>query len=450
MYITCILSLGTSRISTAVAQIDNVGNYKVLALESVDPEDSLRHGVIVNVEAAASRIKALFQKLNNRLKSADIPVMDSVYVGLAGMSVRSLLHQPSIQLTEGTAISTDILDRLSRQSLATPLDGWDVLQVVPAGYSIDGTVVPNPAGMTGHELTAHHQLIVAQSRLRANVEAAMSRAGLQIKGYVTQALSTADILSADERQRGAVVIDFGASTTTVCAFKDGILLNLATIPLGSESVTSDIMTKGVTYRQADELKKQWGSTAGENEVIDRPNATNKSSEMYGIALGELDSVMTCRYEEILANVAHQIEITGLEPDRFGAGCVLTGGAAMQKGLTTLVSRRIGIKRISTRGFSEFTYDNSQGKPHQTSLLAMLKQCRLDCRIKLSASIPQPVTVPNGQSVRQTQDQQSAPVAPAAPAAKPETQPAGNRSKKRSFRDFIGDLFSGIDDDQPDN
>ncbi len=443
MYITCILSLGSSRISTAVAQVDNLGNYKVLALESENPEDSLRHGIVVNTEAAASHIKALFQKLNNRLKSADIPVMDSVYVGLAGMSVRSLLHQPSIQLTEGSAISTDILDRLSQQSLSTPLDGWDVLQVVPAGYSIDGALVPNPAGMTGHELTAHHQLIVAQTRLRSNVEAAIRRAGLQIKGYVTQALSTADILSTDERQRGAVVIDFGASTTTVGIFRSGILLNLVTIPIGSEAVTADIMTKGVSYRQADELKKQWGSTAGENEGIDRPNATTKATEMYGISLGELDSVMMCRYEEILANVAHQIEITGLSPEQFEAGCVLTGGAAMQKGLTTLVSRRLGIKRISTRGFSEFSYDNSQGKPHQTNLLAMLKQCRLDCRIK--PSVQKQVAAPQQPQPAQ-QPSHVTPVTPS--AVEEENRSAANRSpRRRTIRDFIGDLFSGIDDDE---
>ena len=440
MYITCILSLGSSRISTAVAQVDNLGNYKVLALESEDPEDSLRHGIIVNVEAAASHIKALFQKLNNRLKSADIPVMDSVYVGLAGMSVHSILHQPSVQLTEGTAISTDILDRLSQQSLATPLEGWDVLQVVPAGYAIDGALVTNPAGMTGHELTAHHQLIVAQKRLRANIEAAMQLTGLQIKGYVTQPLSTADILSADERQRGALVIDFGASTTTVLVFKGSILLNLATIPLGSEAVTFDIMTKGVTYRQADELKKQWGSTAGENDGIDRPNATNKASEMYGIPLGEIDSVMACRYEEILANVARQIEITGITPDQFEAGCVLTGGAAMQKGLTTLVSRRLNIRRISTRGFSEFTYDNSQGKPHQTNLLAMLKQCRLECRTKPSAT--------KQQSAASVQTPPAAQSQAAASATQTAADSLGNsRSRKRTFRDFIGDLFSGIDDDE---
>ena len=440
MYITCILSLGSSRISTAVAQIDNLGNCKVLALESEDPEDSLRHGIIVNVEAAASHIKALFQKLNNRLKSADIPVMDSVYVGLAGMSVHSILHQPSVQLTEGTAISTDILDRLSQQSLSTPLDGWDVLQVVPAGYAIDGDMVTNPVGMTGHELTARHQLIVAQKRLRANITAALQRTGLQIKGFVTQPLATADILSDDERQRGALVIDFGAATTTVLVFKGGILLNLATIPLGSEAVTSDIMTKGVTYRQADELKKQWGSTAGDNDGIDRPNATNKASEMYGIPLGEIDSVMACRYEEILANVARQIEIAGITPDQFEAGCVITGGAAMQKGLTSLVSRRLNIRRISTRGFSEFTYDNSQGKPHQTNLLAMLKQCRLDCRTKPSVPKPQPQTAasPTPPAVQ-----------PQPPSAQTAAETMGNnsRSRKRTFRDFIGDLFSGIDDDE---
>ena len=413
----CAIQIGTSRICAAAAWHDKKDNYEIVAIETEQASGCIRKGYIVDVEATAAHIKSLVQKLSNRVKSADCRGIEAAYIGINGISVHNLPHHPSIKLEDGQSVTNEHISLLRQQSLAYSVEGYDILGLEPMGYTLDDIDCLNPNGRTGSQLTAHHQLIVGQSRLSTEVRDAMEIAGIRLAGIIATAQTTAQILSPDEKQRGCCLIDLGHSLTTVSVYANGALQHLATIPLGGNAITQDIAkSDGISWGEAEKKK---------------------------IDMEELDIVSQCRYEEIAANIAHQIELSGYK-GRLTAGCVLTGGAALQRGLTTLISEQIEVKRIMARGYSGICFGISDRKPQLSSLTTMVSQCTADCESKPEEKPVIPEVKPAPEPVKEIK-----------PAVKPEPQkkeekqekdPSDIKPARRSgIGNFLRDLFSGIDE-----
>jgi cell division protein FtsA len=184
----------------------------------------------------------------------------------------------------------------------------------------------------------------------------------------------------------------GAGTTTVSIYKGGELKHLAVIPLGGECVTLDIQSAGCTNDDAERIKCDWSDVS--QEVTPESPAGNAPSAMFAeralpIPQSKLNNIALCRYEEIAANIEHQIEASGFK-DQLKAGCILTGGAAYQNGITALLLRRLSMTHIETRAYRESAQIGSDHKLHLTNLLSLLSSCTDDCQApKVVAPEPRP-------------------------------------------------------------
>lgn len=401
----CAIQIGTSRICGAAAWRDQIGNYEIAAIESEHSQGCVRKGCIVNVDATAAHIKSIVQKLNNRIRSAECRGIEAAYVGINSISMHSQPHHPSINLEEGRSVNTEIISALRQQSLNQELDNSDILGLEPMGYTLDDVDCLNPNGRTGSLLIAHHQLIVGQQRIRQGVIATMEKAGIRLINIIATSLSASQILTADEKQRGCCLVDLGHSLTSVSIYANGALRHLATIPLGGDSVTQDIATsKGITHDEAEKIK---------------------------ISQEALDMVAKCRYEEIAANILNQIEKSGYK-EHLAAGCILTGGASLQRGVVSLLSEQLGISRIMARGYSDIRFGLSDRKPQLSAITTMISYCSVDCEAK-------PVEIP----VIETKPK-PAPEAEITDESK-ESDSIQYPQRRSTLRGFFSDLFSGIDD-----
>lgn len=358
--LTCAIQLGSSRILAIAAEKDmSHGTFTNIQIESEASSDCISHGRIVNVEKTAMHIRTLIQKLGNRMRT---PIA-AAYVGVGGMSLHSLVQQPSVKIPD-----------------------YDVLNSQPIGQN-------------------QHQLIVGEKRIRESIRAAMDRAGIRIVDIIVLPIATASILTGPERKKGCVLVDMGAGTTTVSIYKGSELKHLAVIPLGGESVTFDIQSAGCTYDDAERIKRDWSDVS--QEVTPESPANNAPSAMFAekalpIPQSKLNNIALCRYEEIAANIEHQIEASGFK-DQLDAGCILTGGAAYQNGLTTLLLRRLSITQVEMRAYREPTQLGSDRKPHLTNLLALLSFCNEDCQApKVTPVVETPRPTPVARSVTPSQ------------------------------------------------
>ena len=362
--LTCAIQFGTSRIMAIAAwKNTETGMLENIEIESENTKGCITHGCVSNVEQTAMHIKSIMQKLGNRMRTT----ISAAYVGMGGISLHSLIQLPSVQIP-----------------------GYDVLQAEP----ISG---------------GQHQLIVGEKRLRQGVVAAMERAGIKLIDVIVLPQASARILTETERQRGCVLIDMGAGTTTVSIYKNGDLQHMAVIPLGGDAVTSDIQSNGCSEEEAERNKIEWSNASEDSAEVAaaaQQAAANAVFAEKALSMSQetLNTIVICRYEEIVANILHQINKTGLK-NNLAAGVILTGGAAMQRGITSLISKRLDISRVETRAYAERAFVGSERKPHLTNLLAMLNFCNEDCMTPVAKTTvaEAPTTVK--------------PVAPA-PAAKP--------------------------------
>jgi cell division protein FtsA len=327
------------------------------------------------------------------------------------------------------------------------LEGYDVLGVENSYYMLDDRRCQNPLDQTCSEITAYNQLIVARSYLKQHLQATMDRAGIEVAGYITLPLSTAAILNDLERQQGCILVNFGAETTTVSVYKT-TLQHLAVIPLGGEVVTRDIMSCGLSHKRAEEVKTQWSSAFGQNSDV-RPSAIEQ--EAIGMEISTLNTIVQARYEEIIANIKHQIELSRVE--ELNGGFVITGDASFQKGLSTMLSQQLNLA-VKTRSYTNVTASGAEKRPRFSSLLSMIALATTDCEK------PRPVVQPQPEVQQPTPP--TPPAAPVTPVQPPivepnyppsegyikkttDEQPNNNRKNDgqgfmKIARSFISDLF----------
>jgi cell division protein FtsA len=152
------------------------------------------------------------------------------------------------------------------------------------------------------------------------------------------------VLSPKQKELGVVVVNLGASTTTLSVFEDGDLLHLAVLPMGGVHVTNDIaIGLRTSIDVAEAIKREYGHAL--------PHEVNKKEE---IDLGDFDSqetdtvsrhhiaeVIEARLEEILHYV--NLELKGINREALlPAGVVLTGGGALVPGLVELAKKKLRL------------------------------------------------------------------------------------------------------------
>lgn len=369
--LTCALQFGSQRIMAIAALKDmHNGTLSNIQIESEPARDCISHGCIVSIENAAMHIRSLVQKLSNRMRAQIV----AAHVGVGGMSLHSLVQVPSVKIPD-----------------------YDVLDSLPLASS------------------GQFQLVVGEKRLRQHIKAAMERAGIRIASFIVQPIATATILKHSERQRGCALVDMGAGTTTVVIYHQGELRHLAVIPLGGESVTLDIQSVPCSYDDAERIKCEWSDVAQEvtpEQAAGTSSAATFAEKALPIPQSRLNNIALCRYEELAANIEHQIEASGLK-GQLQAGLVLTGGVAYQTGLVALLKRCLSVSDIEVRAYRESALPGSEHKPHLTSLLALLNFCTDDCQAPRATATQS--TQP-AHSVQPTQPAQ--PAKPAKPTAAP--------------------------------
>ena len=140
---------------------------------------------------------------------------------------------------------------------------------------------------------------------------------------------TEAVLTDEEKEVGAIVLDIGAGTTKMAVYHDGVLIHAAVIPFGGNVITTDIKEGcSIHLKWAEQLKVQYGEALGdfadEQKVVTIPG--HNGWEPKEISFKSLAFIIQARLEEIIDSVYYQIEKSGIE-GQLGSGIVVTGGTS---------------------------------------------------------------------------------------------------------------------------
>lgn len=328
--------IGSSKIRGAVGSVDQSGVVDVIAVEEEKLIDKVRYGCIQNVDVS-NALLLVTERLQHypRVEPRQIT---GAYVALGGRSVRSNSIDVQIQLPAETEITTPIINDLVQQAAATVGSERDVVDVVPMRFTVDNKKQLNPVGAYGQNVGATMTVLTCAPQIKRMLRRVITeRLGLKINGYVPRSLAEADmVLTDDERRLGSMFVDFGAETTTVAIYKNGVCIYVATLPIGSRNITLDLTTLNYIEERAEEIKKVSGNAMAQENV-------RRKESVDGIDYTDVNNYVHARADEIVANIIAQMDYAGVTDADLPGGIVIVGGGARLRGFNELLADQSRLK-----------------------------------------------------------------------------------------------------------
>jgi len=330
------IDIGSSKVAVLIGQRDQKGALEV-AGRGTAPNRGTRRGNIVNVEAAVEALKAA---------SEEAEVMAGVeisraYVGVAGADVRCVNARGMVSVARKDREITkpDIQRALgAAQSAALPSDR-EILHAIAQEFVVDEQGgISDPLGMLGSRLEVQVHLVTGQVTRSKTLLTCVNRAGIEVAEMVFEPLATAEaVLTPDERDLGALLIDIGAGTTGYALFAEGEVQHSAVLPVGAGHFTNDLaMVLRTPYAEAERIKIKEGccllSMVQEEEGVSVPAVAGGASRV--VPRREICEILQPRAEELVFLVREDLGKNGWDGQLRG-GIVLTGGGAQLDGLLEL-------------------------------------------------------------------------------------------------------------------
>lgn len=368
------LDLGASKVVAVVAVQNEVGALDVTGASLASPEGGIRQGEINDMDLT---VRAIGRAVEEAMRTAGQTRLDGIRVCVGGSQFKGENLRDSITIaTADRIITPQDRDRVLEQATSNCKLAKEeqVLHRLPQMFHIKGQRdIRNPVNMVGETLEAEVRIIVAPGAVLGNINRAMQLSGLTGASLVYAPLASAEaVLSREDAENGAVVVDIGDQLTHIGVYLRGALFHSAVIPIGGMHFTRDLeITKhlgGISV--AERIKRVYGtaipSQVPQEELIELEDEARQVSRR------ELAEVLHARAVELLNMVLAEIGRSGLIHELHG-GVHLVGGGSLLPHLPILAQNvlqrpRVLLGRVTgVQGLPQVT-----GNPLYTNALGAVK------------------------------------------------------------------------------
>src|SRR5512146_1819704 len=330
------LDIGTSKICAAVGEMTERG-LEIIGI-GLHPSQGLRKGVVINIETTVNSLKKAVEEAS-LMAGCEI---HTVFTSISGGHIKAFNSHGIVAVKNKEVMARD-LERVidAAKAVAIPMDR-EVLHVLPQDYIIDDQDgIRDPLGMSGVRLEAKVHIVTGAVASAQNIIKSCNRAGLDVADIVLEQLASSEaVLSADEKELGAAIVDIGGGTTDIAIFVDGAIKHTSVLSLGGNHLTNDIAVGLRTpMAEAEKIKQKYGcclsSLVGKDETIEVPSVGGRKPRVLSRQL--LAEILEPRVDEIYTLVNREIVKSGFE-DMIASGVVLTGGSTILEGMPELAEQ----------------------------------------------------------------------------------------------------------------
>ena len=334
------LDIGTTKIAAIAGEVTDDG-IDIIGIGTA-PSKGLRRGVVVNIDATVSAIRAAIDEAENMAGCQ----ISTVFAAISGAHVRGLNSHGIVAVKDKEVREADMARVIeAAKAVAIPMDR-EVLHVLPQQYVIDDQDgIRDPLGMAGVRLEAKVHIVTTAVTSAQNVVKCANRCGLQVADIVLEPLASAQaVLEEDEKELGVALIDIGGGTCDIAVFADGAIVHTAVLPLGGGHVTNDIATVLRTpLDSAEKIKRKYGCASramiAEDDTMEVPSVGGRGPRV--LPRATLVEIIEPRIEEIFEHVKRELMRSGYA-DGLAAGIVLTGGATILDGTAEVAEQVLGL------------------------------------------------------------------------------------------------------------
>src|SRR5476651_627250 len=237
--ITVGVDIGTSKIVTLIAKIDDEGIVNILGVSEVKSA-GIKKGQIVDIEDAVLAV-------NGSLEAAERMAgysVSHVCAAIGGSHIQSQNSKGVVAVSspQGEIADNDLLRVIDAARAVSMPSSREILHVLPRNYTVDGQEgIKDPIGMTGIRLEVDTHIISGSTTSIRNLKKALTEVGVDVDAMVFSGYaSSLAVLSDTEKELGVVLIDIGAGTTDLSICIDGSVAYSSVIPIGARHITNDL------------------------------------------------------------------------------------------------------------------------------------------------------------------------------------------------------------------
>jgi cell division protein FtsA len=341
--IVCGLDIGSTKICMLISRVREDGSLEILGTGYAESA-GLKRGMVVDLDQAAASVR----KAAGEAEAKSGISADWVTIGLSGEGVQSFNCHGAIEIEgKNQEVTRDDMIQVIRaaQSIPAP-ENREVIHVLPQEFFLDNWGdITNPVGLTGKRLDVDVHVVTCDSALLQNLVNAVNRAQMRVNRVILENLASAEaVLTREEREMGASVVDIGGSTTDLATFSKNSLRSTSVLPVGGVHFTRDLAIGLRTpIEDAEGLKKEIGtldlSAIAEDETITVPGIGSRTARSMPRKLA--CQILLDRAVELLELIREKLAQEG-ERDQLLGGVILTGGGSLLTGLAELAERILEI------------------------------------------------------------------------------------------------------------
>ena len=338
------LDIGSSKVSAMIAKKGDGGELIVLGTGQRESR-GVKRGYIADMGATEAAVREAVEQAE-RIAGINI---ENVWVGFSAGGLVSDVASIEFELGGHRVEQGDIDALLAAGRNSIDPQGRMVLHAQPALYTLDGlTGVKKPLGLHADRLGVHIHVVAADGSPVRNLDLCVRSAHLEVKSIIASPVATGlACLSEEERELGVALVEMGAGITNVSLFAGGMLVGLASIPVGASDITDDIASAFGTRRQVAERMKCFHGSANASPRDNHDmipvmpiSAEDGAGEGAQITKAQLIGVIRQRLEHLMGLVQKALVDLRFEGP-VGRQVVLTGGGAELKGIADYAQQSLG-------------------------------------------------------------------------------------------------------------
>jgi cell division protein FtsA len=322
------LEIGTSKVCAVVGEQNADGGLNIVGVGQ-SPARGVRKGEIVDAALAEECVRNAIVEAE---QMADVEIRN-VYLGVTGGHIRGFNNRGVHPVVSADReISDDDVQDVIKNAKAINLPAENtVVHAVRQHFFVDGQDgITNPVGMLGARLEVDVHVVHGVTNRLQNAVRLVKGLQLEVDEIVFNGLaSSLALLTNEQKELGALVIDIGGGTTDYVVYADGVIKYTGALALGGDHVSNDLgHGLKVPLSRAEKLKLEHGSALVDEAMKGRTlTITNELGlPLKTVNVEHLQRIMSLRLEEIFQIVAQDLEQAGLA-DYLRAGVFLCGGCA---------------------------------------------------------------------------------------------------------------------------
>jgi cell division protein FtsA len=367
------LEIGTSKICAVVGEVNSAGSLNIIGVGQARSR-GVRKGEIADASLAAEDVRNAIVEAE---QMADVEIR-TVYLGVTGRHLRGFSNRGvhPVVSADREIMREDVEDVIKNaKAINLPAENY-VVHAIRQHFLVDGQDgILDPVGMLGARVEVDMHVIHGNFNRLQNAVRVVKGLQLEVEAIVFNGLaSSLALLSNEQKELGALVIDLGGGTAEYVVYSGGIIKHAGVLAVGGDHISNDLAYGlKVSLGRAEALKIKHGAASVQD--TDKGLSVTEHDELglplKACNLEHLRRIMALRLEETFELIERDLAKAGVL-DYLRAGVFICGGGARIPGIQRLAERYFQLPASLGRTNSISGLKSALDQPEFATAIGLVK------------------------------------------------------------------------------